>query len=262
MGLRWTESEDAVLRDMFFEYTTEEIAAALPGRTLKSVLHHAKALGLRKTPEQAGATQTLRFDRELEQKLGEPICDWLRRRYVDEEAKYEDLMAEANVANRTIMRLMDKCGVAPLTPSERAKRMIRDNPDTIDNLVRANHTPEALRKRAKTRHENWRNLQSDNEREFMAALLDVGLSPSPEHPVGRFNIDLAFPSVKLAVELDPLWHKTGDKARKDAMRDAALKLRGWTVLRLETRASTSFNVSKVESALSELASVQPSGVST
>ena len=259
MRPRWTEAEESTLRRLFFEYDAEEIASALPGRTPKSVHHHAKALGLRKTPQQRGAIVSSRRDRELEDRLGEPICDWLRRRYA-EEATYRELTAEVGINTRPLMRLMKKCGVEPISRSEAAKRLIRDRPEIIENLKRAAQTPEARCKLAQTRHKKWRARQSDQERDFLNALRDAGLSPSPEFPVARYNIDFAFPSVKLAVELDPLWHHSGRKARSNVKKDAVLESLGWTVLRLESRCATSFNVSKIESALRELASRQPSEV--
>lgn len=261
MGRKWTDAEDSVVRSMWSRYTADEIASELPGRTTRSIYHRARSLNLHKTPQDAGRSQTLRWERELADQLGEPICDWLRRRYA-EEATYRELTSEAGINTRSLMRLMDKCGVEPISPSEAAKRLIRDRPEIIDNLVSSAHSPKAMRKRAQYRRDNWRELQSEQERDFLDALHDVGLSPECEHPVARYNIDFAFISSKLAVELDPLWHKSGRKAKTDARKDALLEERGWTVLRLESRCTTSFNVSKIESTLRELASTQPSEVRT
>lgn len=261
MGPRWTEAEDSVVRDMWSRFTTEEISEELPRRTIRAVYHRARALGLRKTPQDAGRTGTLRWERDLAERLGEPVCEWLRRRYSDE-ATYRELTAEAGINTRSLMRLMKKCDVEPISPSEAAKRLIRDRPEIIDNLVAAAHTPQAARKRAQSRHENWESLQTDQERAFLDALHEAGLSPVCEYPVARYNIDFAFISSKLAVELDPLWHRSGRKAEADAKKDAILEARGWTVLRLESRCTTSFNISKIESALNELARTQPPGVNT
>jgi very-short-patch-repair endonuclease len=247
-GKFWTEKEDKILRDNFFNLDARDISKLLPGRTRRAVLHRAKSLGLHKTPEQVGVIAKAKWNREFEKRLGEPICKWLRRRYEEDEATYRELTAEADINTRTLMRLMKECNIEPISKSEAAKRLIRDNPGVLENLVASNHTPEAMCKRAKTREENWRELQSDQERAFLKALRNANLKPKPEHAIGRYNIDFAFPSIKLAVELDPLWHKTGRKAKTDARKDAFLESRGWKVLRLEARASTSYNVSKIEEA--------------
>jgi len=256
MGRRWTSSEGSVIREMFFRYDAEEIAAELPGRTPGSVRHRAKALGLRKTPEQRGIIVSLRWNRELEARLGEPICAWLRRRY-GEEATYRELTAEAGINTRSLMRLMRECNIEPISNSEAARRLIRDRPEFITNLVAAGNAPEARRKRARTRGANWRAVQSPNERAFMGALNDAGLFPVPEYAVDIYNIDFAFLSVKLAIELDPLWHNTGKKALGDARKDALLISLGWEVLRVESRRSTSFNVRKIELAFRRRASTHP-----
>jgi very-short-patch-repair endonuclease len=54
-----------------------------------------------------------------------------------------------------------------------------------------------------------------------------------EHRVSRWTIDLAFPDLMLAVELDGVyWHSRPKQIEKDRIRDAALRERGWTVLRI------------------------------
>jgi very-short-patch-repair endonuclease len=261
MGARWTEVEDATVCDMWSSHTAREIAVSLAGRTARAVLHRAKTLDLHKTPEQAGSAHSLRWERKLEASLGEPVCEWLKRRYA-EEATYCELTVEVGINTRSLMRLMRKCNIEPISPSEAAKRLIRDRPEIIDNLVASGQSQESRRKIARTRRKNWRSVQSSQERDFLNALHEVGLSPECEYPVDRYNIDFAFVSHQLAVELDPLWHKTGRKAEMDAGKDALLKSRGWTVLRLESRCSMSFNVTKIESALKELAARQPFDVST
>ena len=99
-GKRWTEAEDTIIRDHFATRQAADIAALLPGRTTKSVQHRAKTLGLRKTPRDRGFVARLDFERELSAKLGEPVCDWLRRRYVDDQATYRDLNAEIGLNTR------------------------------------------------------------------------------------------------------------------------------------------------------------------
>lgn len=62
-------------------------------------------------------------------------------------------------------------------------------------------------------------------------LREQGVEFIPEHPVGRFFIDVFIPSANLAVECDGFyWHK--NRAKQDAARDRYLAKCGITVLRL------------------------------
>jgi very-short-patch-repair endonuclease len=49
---------------------------------------------------------------------------------------------------------------------------------------------------------------------------------------GRFNIDLAIPSARIAIEADGrYWHALPKQIAADARKDAALTAAGWRVLR-------------------------------
>ena len=53
-----------------------------------------------------------------------------------------------------------------------------------------------------------------------------------EHPVGKYRIDFALPSVKLAIEVDGHeWHSSKERRTHDAKRDRWLVRQGWTVMR-------------------------------
>ena len=59
------------------------------------------------------------------------------------------------------------------------------------------------------------------------------LAALPEHRVHRYSIDLAFPSLMLAVELDGIyWHSLPAMQAKDQRKDKALAERGWRVVRI------------------------------
>lgn len=54
--------------------------------------------------------------------------------------------------------------------------------------------------------------------------------------VGRWSIDLAFPTPRVAIELDgEYWHSLPEMIEKDARKDAALADLGWTVQRILIR---------------------------
>ena len=59
--------------------------------------------------------------KQLSEQVGEPICGWLRRRYVEELATYRELANELSINFRTVMRIMDACKIEPRSPSEAVK---------------------------------------------------------------------------------------------------------------------------------------------
>ncbi len=89
---------------------------------------------------------------------------------------------------------------------------------------------------------------------MIAALESHGLSPQGQYSVVPFWIDIAFPSVKLAIECDgDYWHGNKRQQSKDRQKDHYLGRRGWHVLRLsETDINTNIDecVAKVVTFLS------------
>ena len=76
---------------------------------------------------------------------------------------------------------------------------------------------------------------------FLDAFLDAGLHPVAQHWVevdggARYRLDLAFPALLIAIEVDGSQHEEKPATRDDARRKAALEAAGWTVLRI--RAAT------------------------
>ena len=256
-GRKWVSGEDDVIRLTFWSKSASDTAALLPGRTTRAVSHRAKVLGLKKSPQERGRIMSAKWAAALEKRLGEPICDWLARRYVVERGTYREIVAELGINTRTLMRLMRECGIVPITPREAVLRQMARNPDFLNDMIAASRTDKAICKRAKTRERNWAAVQTPREFRFLVALAWAGMIATPELAIDRFNIDFAFPRDKLAVELDPPWHKSKRKAEIDGRKDALLAERGWTVLRLDSRTSTSYNVDKVRGALKSLPRTQP-----
>jgi hypothetical protein len=80
--------------------------------------------------------------------------------------------------------------------------------------------------------------ESPMETRIRMALHEHGLpAPEVQYPVeadGRSRrLDLAYPSVKLAIEYDGADHREQDQAHKDLLREAALVRLGWTILRFD-----------------------------
>jgi very-short-patch-repair endonuclease len=72
----------------------------------------------------------------------------------------------------------------------------------------------------------WRHLQEANRR---------GYHFRRQHPVGPYIADFAHLNGKLIVEIDGDTHGTESGARHDARRDAYMKSRGWSVMRVFNR---------------------------
>lgn len=252
--MKWTSEEDKVILENFWDMDSYAMAEMLPNRTRKAVLHRAKALGLKKSPQDNGLLQSAKWRNELSLKLGEPIETWLKRRYVDEKATYREITSEIGINTRSLMKLMKLCDIEPISPKEAFARQIESNPDF---LIETLHNPKSNKKRsvsiAKWREENWREFSSEGELSFLNSLNSRGLFPTPQLAIKSFNIDFAFSDIKLAVELDPRWHNSPKKRPTDRKKDKLLTSMGWTVLRLDNRASDDHNINKISSEIKSLA---------
>lgn len=75
--------------------------------------------------------------------------------------------------------------------------------------------------------------ESEAERLAHTTLRAAGIAGwRPNHQVGRYRIDIAFPDARLAVEIDGwAWHHDPDRFQRDRTRQNQLSLAGWQVLR-------------------------------
>lgn len=85
--------------------------------------------------------------------------------------------------------------------------------------------------------------ESGLEQVVLDAMLDAGLRPVAQLWVSidgtsRYRIDLAFPDLMIAVEVDGSQHEERPATIADAQRDAALEALGWTVERIRVRTFT------------------------
>jgi very-short-patch-repair endonuclease len=65
------------------------------------------------------------------------------------------------------------------------------------------------------------------------AMRAIGLRPTPQHRIGYYSVDFAFPEARLVVECDgSYWHSLPKQRRLDHSKDAFLSNRGWLVIRL------------------------------
>jgi hypothetical protein len=84
-------------------------------------------------------------------------------------------------------------------------------------------------------------LKSPTERYVYESLIEVGYQPIIGYQFDRFLIDLAFPHVKLAIEVDGgNWHTSPRKAKQDLRKTALLERDGWLVLHIRLDEGSSF----------------------
>lgn len=102
-------------------------------------------------------------------------------------------------------------------------------------------------------------VESRYERIVLEMLLDAGLDPVPQYEIfddhGRIvaRVDLAFPSARVAIEVDGhTYHSTRPQRARDADRQNRLELLGWVVLRFTTDQVYARDPSIVRSVLASL----------
>ncbi|GAY09352.1 hypothetical protein TOK_3311 [Pseudonocardia sp. N23] len=81
--------------------------------------------------------------------------------------------------------------------------------------------------------------ESPGESRTRVAILLAGLpAPVPQHPVGRYRLDLAYPQVALGIEYDGSDHRTPGRARRDLRREAELARAGWEMVHVGSDTTT------------------------
>ncbi|MFD5851100.1 endonuclease domain-containing protein [Cytobacillus pseudoceanisediminis] len=78
--------------------------------------------------------------------------------------------------------------------------------------------------------------ESHIERRLYDALVSNGYVVRTQVPCGRYSIDLAIPSFKLAIECDgKAYHSSPEQKAHDKRKNAFLRKNGWRVLRFSGR---------------------------
>ncbi len=66
-----------------------------------------------------------------------------------------------------------------------------------------------------------------------------------QHRVLNFRLDIAWPALRVGLEVDGPHHHRPDVAHRDALRDARIRDQGWTVLRINTGATFEDQLARV-----------------
>jgi len=86
-------------------------------------------------------------------------------------------------------------------------------------------TPEALHAKALTRQKNLTYMTPESI-QLTNVLLSAGFQPIQELAIGKFNIDVTIPNLKVAI-----WHSGGKVRSRDIAKENTLHSLGWIVLR-------------------------------
>lgn len=120
-------------------------------------------------------------------------------------------------------------------PSKRAMKTCLECGSTFEKLVCLGDRPKFCSKACNALfHGRHRRVLRPTSIELAleSALAQVGITTVREMKSGRFSIDLAIPTAKLAIEADgSYWHSLPKQIAADARKNAALAAQGWTVLR-------------------------------
>lgn len=163
----------------------------------------------------------------------------IARRY----AEGESILALANalgVKRGIVYGALRRQGIALRTQSE-ANVLMMQRAGPVERSRRAaaahaavrgmRHNHASLVLRAKNREGL---VNGANEQRVYDLLRSHGMKPRPGFQVDVYNIDLAFPDAKLALEIDGgNWHSSPRKMRQDAAKTTFLNALGWRVVRMK-----------------------------
>ncbi len=205
-----------------------------------------------------------------EKTIGEPLDNWLRRKYVDELWSYRDIIKALGIQNvSAIIKIMRRFDIPVRKGSEAVATQWEKDPDRRKmqrNLPQKSgiipvkggfnyaKLPEVGKKisLAKKNHpmykdKNWykkvcKSIQirqkekppTDIEAIMQIALEEAGLKFERQKHVDVYTVDFAVENNgnKLAIECDgSYWHNMPERIIRDSNRDKIISDSGWTVIR-------------------------------
>jgi very-short-patch-repair endonuclease len=162
----------------------------------------------------------------------------LTRLYTEEGAPIGAIARQLGIGHRSVRALLTTYGIPQRSPSENKRASYaKMTAEQRSAMTAASH--EAIRGRKRSHDDLCKRAQgkqrsaqmSDDERSIFDALRARGLTPVPLYAVDKYNIDFAFPEIKLAIEYNGgNWHNTPSKIAGDEVKADFLKAGGWTLL--------------------------------
>lgn len=121
--------------------------------------------------------------------------------------------------------------VRAVTAVDALARIDRFDPEAVLALARRHPGVRGTRRLPRVVALSDPRAESPGESRMRLAIVLAGLPvPVPQHRVGRFRLDLAYPEVMLGVEYDGADHLTPGRARRDLTREAELARAGWELV--------------------------------
>jgi very-short-patch-repair endonuclease len=168
--------------------------------------------------------------------LGDTATPYVRLKQRDSAVAVPTVKEALSAFDKAVAEAIAREGEPKETPESRAYREARQKSLEEWALLDDPHLRPDIRKQlAELREEK---AVSENEAEFDRLFGLLGDGPLPEpvkeyrpHPTRRWRIDRAWPTVKLAVEIEGGVHRIGDKFERDVEKYNWLTANGWRVLR-------------------------------
>lgn len=240
---RWTETEDAILRERYPHEQTANLILAFPSRTLRAIKTRAEFLGLKKTPEYREALLEIKRRQSALARKGKPAHN--RQPRVTVQCRECGISVEVSPRRAKELQFCSlKCkGLARRRiPAEEDPRYTRVEKlcEWCGNVFLTHPCKIRLGEgrfcsRSCVGSSVTHNMQrvSRREREFCGLLADAGLVFEAQAKVGRWNVDVYFPDQRLVVEFDgDYWHSMPDVRKRDKRKTTDLEGRGYRVLRV------------------------------
>jgi very-short-patch-repair endonuclease len=172
-----------------------------------------------------------------------PGADALRALYWDEGRSSTEIAEQLGVTVSAVCGWLREANVPLRSASERGEHWLAQRtPEERASFIEAAHA--AVRGTTKTHADLCRRATEKQrtmkpsalEAELLEALQGLGHDPILNFAVDKYNVDLAFPDLKLAVEVDGgNWHNSAKKRRADEPKQTFLEAEGWKVLRFSDR---------------------------
>jgi very-short-patch-repair endonuclease/endogenous inhibitor of DNA gyrase (YacG/DUF329 family) len=177
-------------------------------------------------------TEDEKIVKEFEEIIREPMYSWLRRKYIDEKWTYREIMVELgmNENARRLKRMLEHFGIPIRDSSEAVKLQHERDKSRREIFKKVIATESAKIKKAIGNQRNRKH--STLEKAAKSIFKYFGFSPISEYAVWIYNIDFAFPDIKLAVEIDGgNWHTSDKKIEIDGEKQDYLLSQGWEIKR-------------------------------
>ena len=164
----------------------------------------------------------------------------VRRMHWDEERTVQHIAKVLGCSRKSLYEFMERHGIAARNQSDAMPLRLRQaGPEGRKALTDAAHDAVRGMKRSwpdrctRALGVQTQGLQSRHEEALFDLLSSRGCEPTPAYALGIYNVDLAFPKIRLAIEVDGgNWHSSPRKIPFDQRKEAHLRSMNWYLVRV------------------------------